>query len=90
MEKLKLIKYGHQFCGPCKMISPMLQKLSEELKDIIEFEDINTYEEDEENLINNKINAVPTIIIQKNGTEVFRHVGMISKDKLEQTIADLT
>jgi len=86
MNKLKLVKYGHDYCGPCKMLSPVLKEISTELSDTLVYEEKNTYNEKPEDLHELGIHAVPTTILYKDDQEVWRHVGVISKATLMQTV----
>lgn len=86
MKQLKLVKYGHDHCGPCKMLAPILKEISAELSDILDYVEKNTYEEKPEDLHTFGIRAVPTTILYKNEQEVWRHVGIVSKSTLIQTI----
>ncbi len=82
MKMLKLEKYGHEYCGPCKTMGTYLPEVVEQLKDIAEFEEIDTYNVDPEKLKTASIKAVPTLILYKEGTEVWRHVGVLSRDSI--------
>lgn len=85
-KPLKLIKYGHNMCNPCNMIKPILHQISELYKDSLDFEDVNTFEADMDEIIDKGIKSVPTIILYKNDVEVWRNVGLISKENIENKI----
>lgn len=86
MANLKLTKFGHEYCGPCKVLKPILNEIVTQFGDKIQFEDVDTYNSDPQVLTNAGIRAVPTIILSKDGNEVWRHVGLTNKDFIEKKI----
>jgi thioredoxin 1 len=86
MDKIKLIKFGHEQCGPCKVMKPILAEIAQEMQDNVEYIDMDTYSMSVEELTRAGIRAVPTLSIMKNDIEVWRHVGMMSKDLIKQYI----
>lgn len=88
MEKLELIKYGHNYCQPCKFVEPILQKVADENKEKVSYKAYDTYQMTPEELTSASLKAVPTIIIRKNGEEVWRHVGVIDKEALTNKIKE--
>jgi len=76
-----LVDFWAEWCGPCKMMAPVLNDLSENLDsgksigklDVQEFQTLaSTY----------KVRGIPTMILFKDGKEVNRFVGVKSKDFL--------
>ena len=72
------------WCGPCKMVAPFIEELSEEIDDV-KFVSIDTDEEDELSEEYGII-SIPTVVLFKNGKEIKRHVGIITKEELEEFI----
>ena len=68
------------WCGPCRMLSPIIAQIANENPDIKVFK-VNV---DDEPDIASKygVQAIPTVLIFKDGQEVNRSVGMVPKDKL--------
>jgi len=87
-KTLKLTKYGHEFCQPCKTIKPILTEIVKKFGDKLEFEDVDTYNTEPQRLIDSQIRAVPTLILTKDGNEVWRQVGLISRDAIEAKISE--
>lgn len=81
---LKLTKFGAKWCGPCKQLTPIL----EELKDRVEIEEFDVDELDESVLAEKKIRNIPVLILEKDGTEVWKHIGSISKSELEKKLEE--
>ena len=77
-----------KWCQPCKMQDQIIEKLKEKYAKKIIFETIDI-DENEEIAKKFNINAVPTLIIEKNGTVVNRFVGVTSKKVLENEIDNL-
>ena len=80
-----LVDFWAEWCGPCKMMAPVLNDLSEDLDankaigklDVQEFQSVAaTY----------KVRGIPTMILFKDGKEVNRFVGVKSKDFLLKEI----
>lgn len=85
---LSLIELGGFGCKPCMKMDTVLQEVKTSYKDKI---NIKTFRvtSDEGKIIAKYfgVNAIPTqIIIDKNGNEVFRHTGFLSKNDLETQI----
>ena len=79
---VKLLKFGANWCAPCRSLVPIL----EELKNKIEIEDIDVDKVDPIVLTNYKIRNIPVLVLLKDDKEVWRHVGSISKSDLEKEI----
>lgn len=86
MANLKLTKFSHEYCGPCKFMKPILAEIVNHFGDKIEFEDVDTYDTDPQRLADAGIRAVPTMILTKDGNEVWRHVGVANREVIENKI----
>ena len=81
-----LVDFYADWCGPCRMVRPIVEELSEELKDI-KFGSINV--DDEEKLSQEYgIISIPCLIIFEDGTEKDRVVGYRSKEELESFLGE--
>ena len=76
-EKI-LVDFYANWCGPCKMLSPILEKAESELK-VIKV-DVDEYEELAREY---GVMSIPTIILFENGKELKRNIGFIDKERLE-------
>lgn len=81
-----LVDFYAVWCGPCKMISPILEKLQKEYENKIKIVkiDIDSYHNLAETY---KIHSIPNMILFKNGVEVDRIIGVVGIDKFK-TIFD--
>ena len=75
-----LIDFWASWCGPCKMLSPLVEQIAEERDDII-VASINVDEEPELSLQFN-IRSIPTLIVFKNGEIANQSIGFIPKEKI--------
>ena len=77
-----LIEFFAEWCGPCKIVLPVLEKLSKETKEV-KFAKINI-EECAEVCSNLAIKSVPTIVYFENGKEVRRNTGSLNEMKIKE------
>ncbi len=84
MAKVQLIDYWAGWCGPCKLMDPILEELEKELKDV-EFIKVNADEEPEKTS-ERGVMGLPTFVILKDGKEVGRKVGVTQKEELKKLL----
>ncbi|MFA6860001.1 MAG: thioredoxin [Clostridia bacterium] len=84
-NKVVLVDFFATWCGPCKMLAPLLEQASHELK---ENQEIYKLDIDESLDIAKKfgVMSVPTMIIFKDGKEVNRVVGLRQKAQILEAI----
>lgn len=81
-----IVDFYADWCGPCRMLAPILEKLSEEI-DTVKFFKIDV-ETDREFAIKNNISSIPAIILYQNGVEKKRRVGFASKDDFKKWLEE--
>ena len=76
-----LVDFWAEWCGPCKMLSPIVDQLAGELQGKIKIGKVNV---DEEPDLAGQFNvmSIPTLLIFKNGQAVDQIVGAMPKDRL--------
>ncbi len=79
-----LIDFYADWCGPCKMMGPVVEEIAEEHSDV-KVVKINV-DNAEDIAIKYQIMSIPTLIVVKGGQEVNRSIGLISKEKIEELI----
>jgi thioredoxin 1 len=88
-KSVTLLQFSAEWCGPCKMLTPIISTLAEEYSD----KDANILKinVDSNAEIGHKFNvrAIPTVIIFKDGIEQNRLVGMNMKDSYKMALDSL-
>ena len=76
-----LVDYWAEWCGPCKAIAPILDEVARDFEGRLDIAKLNV---DENGAMAGKqgIRGIPTLVLFKNGQEVARHVGSLSKAQL--------
>ena len=82
-EKTVLIDFYADWCGPCKMQSPIIDKIAEERQDI----KVGKVNIDENSELAEKygVMSIPTLVVIKNGEVSSQFVGVTPKEKIEET-----
>ena len=86
-EKLAVLDYWAVWCGPCSMLSPIVEELANENPDI-SFGKVNVDEEGEL-AMQAMVDSIPTLIAFKDGKEVKRFVGYRPKAELQAALEAL-
>ena len=84
-EKLVIVDFWATWCGPCRMLSPLLDEVEEEMADKITVVKVNI-DDAEEIAMRYRIMSIPTLIFFKNGQMVDRSVGAMPKNLLVDKI----
>lgn len=85
-DKLVVVDFWAEWCGPCRMITPIIEDLAKEYDGKAVIGKVNV---DHNAAISMKygVRSIPTILLLKNGEVVDKHVGATTKAVLEQKIA---
>ena len=70
-----LVDYWAEWCGPCKMIAPILDEIAREYDGRLQVAKVNAEEA-------NATASIPTLMLFKNGAQVATKVGALSKSQL--------
>ena len=76
-----LIDFHADWCGPCKMLSPIVREVALEMKDKLKVIKIDV-DKNPEISMRYQIQSVPTLMLFKNGNSVFRQSGVLGKSQL--------
>lgn len=80
-----LVDFWAEWCGPCKMIGPVVEELAKEYTGKLKVGKLNV-DEQRQKAIEFGVMSIPTLIIFKDGAEAERIVGFRGKPDLENTI----
>lgn len=79
-KKTVLLDFWASWCGPCKMLSPVVDEFAEENENIYVGK-VNV-DEQSELATQFEVMSIPTLIVFKNGQKVNQSVGVISKEQI--------
>ena len=76
-----IVDFWATWCGPCRMIAPILEEIANENAGKIKVAKINV-DEEMELAIQFKIEAIPTLLIFKKGEMINKSLGLLSKEEI--------
>ncbi|MGO4888631.1 thioredoxin [Anaerobacillus sp. MEB173] len=80
-----LVDFWAPWCGPCKMIAPVLEELSTEMGDKVKIAKLDV-DENQETASKFGVMSIPTLMVMKNGEVVDTVVGFQPKDALAELL----
>ena len=85
-DKPVLVDFNAGWCGPCKMLKPIIDELAESRSDV-KFASVNI--DDEDILAEDyDVYSIPCLVVFKGGKEVKRSVGLLPKAEVEKLIGE--
>ena len=84
-QPLAVVDFNATWCGPCRMLAPIVDQLADELDDRAEFYSVDV---DENNALAQQfgISSIPCLVVLKNGTPVEQAVGFRPKSAVRAMI----
>lgn len=83
-DKTVLIDFWAEWCGPCRMMSPVIDEVAETLSDVKVCK-VNVDEASDLASVFG-IESIPTLVVIKNGQTVNKSIGLISKEQVLQLL----
>jgi len=80
-----LIDFWAEWCGPCKMIGPILEELANELNGKVKILKLNV-DDNNQTAVKYSIRSIPTLMIIKDGEVQKQHIGAGSKSQIKEFI----
>ena len=78
-----LVDFYANWCGPCRMLRPVLEEVSKEFDGMIASVNVD---DEKELAIEYGISSIPCLILFKNGKEIERNVGVIPRGRIEEML----
>lgn len=82
---LVLVDFYADWCGPCRMIAPIIEELSTEMAGVAVIAKLDV-DKAQETTATYQVMSIPTVILFKNGKEYKRFVGIKNKEELKKLI----
>ena len=76
-----IVDFWAEWCGPCKMLTPILEELSNEMKNEINVVKVNL-DENQDLAMKYSIRSIPTLLLFKEGNLVDTKVGLLPKSEI--------
>lgn len=81
-----LVDFWAPWCGPCRAVAPMLDAVSQELQGKAKIVKVNV-DDNQQLAVRFGVQAIPTLIIFKNGEPVDRIVGMVPREEISRRLS---
>jgi thioredoxin 1 len=80
-----LVDFWAEWCGPCKMIAPILDQIADEYKDKLRVAKLDV-DSNQSTAMRYNVRSIPTLMLFKGGAVQAQHIGMLSKLQLSKLL----
>lgn len=87
-DKPVLVDFWAEWCGPCKMVSPAVSQIAEEMKDHLKVGKLNV-DENPKSTQNYQVFSIPSLKVFKDGKILGEMVGAMPKAAIEQKLKNI-
>lgn len=84
---IKLLDFWAEWCGPCKMMHPIIEDMKKKYEGKVEFEEIDVDKNIDASMKYGAV-SIPTYIILKDDKEVARTIGATTPERFDKFISD--
>lgn len=84
-DQLVLIDFFAEWCGPCKMLAPILKQVKDEMGDSLKIVKIDV-DKNQSLASTYQVRGVPTMMLFKKGKQLWRQSGVLQKTELLQVV----
>jgi len=81
-----LVDFWAPWCGPCRVVGPILEEIAKERSEELKVVKLNT-DENQQTAVSFQVLSIPTMILFRNGQETKRIIGAYPKKRLEAELA---
>ena len=82
-----LVDYWATWCGPCKMVGPLVEEIASEFSDKIKVGKLDV-DANQASAAQQNVMSIPTLLLFKEGQVVAQHVGTLSKNQLKELVEE--
>ena len=84
-DKLVLVDFWAEWCGPCRLLSPVIEEFAAEYAGKVKVCKVNV-DEERDLAMKFQVGSIPTVILMKNGSQINLSFGCMSKSQLEEML----